>query len=185
MADRDGEDFPGDASLLVHGFPPIERPGSRVLVLGSMPGIASLRYRRYYAHPRNLFWSVAGFWLGFDAGDDYGTRVASVMTAGVALWDVLRSCKRKSSLDTHIEPASVVPNDLATFLSRHRQIRRICFNGVEAEMLYRRFGFHDLPAARDLELLRLPSTSPANIALDFETKRDAWRFIHPDVKLVE
>lgn len=168
-----------DSTALLHGFSPVATPESRVLVLGSMPGMVSLEERQYYAHPRNAFWPIAGHWLGFDPLLPYGERVSAIVRTGVALWDVLRSCSRKSSLDTDIDPATIVPNDLAGFLARHRRIRRICFNGAQAEIFYLRFGFRELPGAVGIEHVRLPSTSPANAAMSLDAKREAWQPIRP------
>jgi hypoxanthine-DNA glycosylase len=165
--------------LQVHSFPPVANPGARVLILGTMPGKTSLREQRYYAHPQNQFWRILGALLGFDPAIAYETRLAALRAADLALWDVLQSCTRASSLDAAIEPHSAVPNDFPAFLAQHAQIRRICFNGVTAEALFRRHVRPHLPRQPERRLLRLPSTSPAHAALPFAAKLQAWQAILP------
>jgi TDG/mug DNA glycosylase family protein len=161
-------------SELARSFAPIAPRSARRLVLGSMPGLASLAARQYYAHPRNAFWPIMAALLGFDAQADYALRVAALRASGVALWDVLHSCKRAGSLDQAIEAAELTANDLAGFLRRHPDIVAVYFNGAAAETLFRR---HVLPDVQGLAILyrRLPSTSPAHAALTFEAKLLAWR----------
>ena len=128
----------------VQSFAPIEPAApcapvaARVLILGSMPGAASLAAGQYYAHPRNAFWRILGAVCHFPADAPYAARVAALQAAGIAVWDVLQSCVRPGSLDTAIERSSEVPNDLAGLLVRHPGIGRICFNGGTAEAAFRR-----------------------------------------------
>jgi len=161
----------------VHSFPSIESAGARVLILGTMPGKESLRQQQYYAHPRNAFWQIVGEVLGFDAGSSYEARASSLSAAGVALWDVLKSCTRKSSLDSDIDNDTIVPNDFATFFASHPHIRRICFNGAKAEQLYHRHVLRLIGDQPEMEYVRLPSTSPANAGIPFAEKLRAWRVI--------
>jgi TDG/mug DNA glycosylase family protein len=163
----------------VRSFPPIASRSSRVLILGTMPGRVSLRERQYYAHPQNAFWRIVGGIVGFDPTIPYPDRVALVQTAGIAVWDVLRSCIRESSLDAAIEASSAVPNDFAAFLAEHPEIRRICFNGAKAEALYAKHVRPRLAGNPRIQHLRLPSTSPANASLPFAEKLRAWRAIVP------
>lgn len=158
-------------------FPPIARADARVLILGSMPGVASLEARRYYAHPRNAFWPIMGELFGAGPGLPYPQRCERLLTAGVAVWDVLRQCRRAGSLDAAIDPASEVANDLAGLLARCSQIARIAFNGQKAETAFRRYVLPTLgnATAGGLSLVRLPSTSPAHASRSFEEKLSAWR----------
>lgn len=157
----------------VESFPPIAQPDARLLILGSMPGIASLQAGQYYAHPQNRFWKFLGSILGFDPALPYEQRVAYLQEAGIALWDVLASCHRPGSLDADIHAPSVVANDLAGFLARHPSIQRICFNGAAAEKLFRRHVLPELDLGR-IEIRLLPSTSPANASIPLLQKQAAW-----------
>jgi len=139
-----------------------------------MPGKESLRQQQYYAHPRNAFWKIVGETLGFDAGSRYEARTSSLSAAGVALWDVLKSCTRKSSLDSDIDSNTIVPNDFVSFFASHPHIRRVCFNGAKAEQLYHRHVLRLLAEQPDVEYVRLPSTSPANAGIPFDEKMRAW-----------
>jgi len=161
-------------SKLSRSFAPIADERSRVLVLGSMPGRESLRAGQYYAHRRNAFWPIMGELLGFDAKLPYEARVRALRSAGVALWDVLHSCRRAGSLDSSIEAASETANDFRAFFRAHPAIRAVFFNGAKAESAFRR---HVGPALAGLELRyrRLPSTSPAHAGMPLRKKMQAWR----------
>ena len=157
----------------VESFPPIVAPGARVLILGSMPGVASPQVGGPVLRAsRNAFWPILGALCGFAATAPYAERVLALQAAGVAVWDVLQSCVRPGSLDTAIERSSEVPNDIAGLLSDQPGIRCIAFNGGTAEAAFRRHVPADVVGG--LRLLRLPSTSPANAAWSFERKLAAW-----------
>ncbi|RMH01471.1 MAG: DNA-deoxyinosine glycosylase [Planctomycetota bacterium] len=162
--------------MRVEGFPPIEAPGARLLILGSMPSPASLAAGQYYGHPRNAFWWIMGELFGAGPELPYQERCRRLTAAGVAVWDSLRACVRPGSLDQAIEPASEVANDFAALFERQPGIRRILFNGARAEQAFRR---HSLPALARLPrppvMRRLPSTSPAMAALRREEKLARWR----------
>lgn len=164
--------------LRVRSFPPIENARARVLILGSLPGGASLAAGQYYAHPQNLFWPIMGALLGAGSGLAYAARTRLLKVNGIALWDVLESCVREGSLDSAIEEATIEVNDFAAFYRTHPRIGRVFFNGAKAEASYRRYVIPALGTGSPLvEYLRLPSTSPAHAALSFEKKREAWQAV--------
>lgn len=160
-------------------FPPIWASGARVLVLGTLPGAASLAAGEYYAHPRNLFWNLMGEF--FDAGRawPYAIRARRLARAGVAVWDVVGRGRRRGSLDADIEAESIVPNDLAGLLARSPRIGVVFFNGQPAARLFYRLVWPHLrrKIARPLEMKILPSTSPANASWSYARKRAAWRAV--------
>ncbi len=160
----------------VKSFAPLSDRYARVLILGSMPGEASLQAGEYYAHPRNAFWPILSQLFGFDANQPYAERVRRLIEAKVAVWDVLASCHRIGSLDSEIVDSSVIANDFVGFFRDHPQIRSVFFNGTKAESSFRKWV---LPAQSglDMEFHRLPSTSPANASVSWEQKRLAWEAI--------
>lgn len=171
-------DTPPAPPARLYGFPPIAAADARVLILGSMPGDASLAAGQYYAHPRNAFWPVLAALLGAPWPDwPYAERVTQVEAHGIAIWDVLHACQRQGSLDAAIVRDSMEPNDFAGFLQAHPRIHHILCNGQLAEQTFRRHVLPDLPrhlAAR-LHLVRLPSTSPAHAGLSRQAKLLQWQ----------
>ncbi|MCV7030588.1 DNA-deoxyinosine glycosylase [Mycobacterium sherrisii] len=163
------------ATPLLHGLPPVVDDRARVLILGSFPSAQSLVAGQYYANPRNAFWHIAGELLGFDPAAPYDHRLTALQARGIALWDVLRSCRRVGSADSAIDPKSLAVNDFADFYAGHPGIVRVYFNGAKAEVVYRRRA-HAPPR---LGYQRLPSTSPAH-ATRPGVKLAAWRAILED-----
>lgn len=175
---------PRCAEHLAHSFPPIAGASARLLILGSMPGLASLRAGQYYAHPRNQFWPIMSELLGRSLPPfTYPERVRSLLDADIALWDVLQSCNRPGSLDADIARDSIVVNDFAAFFRRHPGIDRVYFNGAAAEKLFLQHGLPQLKRHAQPHCQRLPSTSPAYAALDFKHKLNAWRRLIDDKHL--
>jgi TDG/mug DNA glycosylase family protein len=160
----------------VRCFAPVADADARILILGSMPGKASLAADQYYAHPRNVFWAIMGELVGAHRGLPYEDRLKILRSCGIALWDVLGSCVRKSSLDAHIEMDSAVPGDFKSFFRQHPKITQVFFNGAKAEQCFVKYV---LPALRStaLQYQRLPSTSPANAGISYEQKLLAWKCI--------
>jgi hypoxanthine-DNA glycosylase len=162
----------------ISGFFPVVSGNARVLILGSMPGEASLLRQQYYGHVRNAFWPIMSALLDFDPLLCYQERKAVLIENRIAVWDVLQSCSRKGSLDSNINLATIVINDFADFFTEYQAINQVFFNGKMAEKLYHK---HIFPALNHrfsyLEYQCLPSTSPAYASLNLEKKIEAWKVI--------
>jgi hypoxanthine-DNA glycosylase len=140
---------------------------SHTLILGSLPGVESLRRQQYYAHPRNAFWNIIYQIFGYKPNEDYTLRCEFILSKNLALWDVCASAERIGAADSKLK--NIAANDIAGLLDDYPNIRRIILNGRKAESEYRkRFGSLPIPA------LYAPSTSPALAALSFDEKLAAW-----------
>jgi len=157
---------------LSQGFAPHAREDAHTLILGSMPGVASLDADQYYAFPRNAFWKIMAEL--FNAGPDlsYASRLQVLCSNHIALWDVIRSCHRPGSLDSSIAADGMTTNNFNEFFVQHPQIQRIFFNGQKAASLFKKMVLPGLEA--DFEYITLPSTSPANAASSYAKKLAAW-----------
>ncbi len=155
-------------SELLQGLPPVIARHSRLVVLGSFPGEASLRAQQYYGHPRNHFWPLLSAIWGLDLVSlPYVERIAEARRRGLGLWDVYARCRREGSLDQAIEDAEL--NDLASLRRRAPGLQLVAHNGAESARAMKQVQALGLP------VLRLPSTSPANASWSFERKLAAWR----------
>jgi hypoxanthine-DNA glycosylase len=162
----------------VSGFPPVADSKAVILILGSMPSIKSLQAKQYYAHPRNSFWFIMSALFADNQELDYEQKKALLLNNRIALWDVLKTCKRKGSLDSSITNSTIEVNDFNTFFAEHKSIKAVYFNGARAEQEYRK---HVIPVLSEkfsaLSYKRLPSTSPAMASLSREQKLQQWRVI--------
>lgn len=139
-------------------FSPQINEKSKILILGSMPGVKSLEMQQYYAHPQNRFWKVMSELCGADLyNSDYETRINVLQENNFALWDVLKYCERNGSLDTNIE--NEIPNNISKLLQQYPHIEKILLNGNKAYSLFKKY-FPTL--LQKYKCCKMPSTSPAN-----------------------
>ncbi|MBA3580845.1 MAG: DNA-deoxyinosine glycosylase [Gammaproteobacteria bacterium] len=155
-------------------FPPLAHTDASVLILGSMPGVASLSAAQYYAHPRNGFWPMMASLFAFDVLLPYEQRVALLLKNRIAVWDVLQSCARPGSLDANIIQSSIIANDFVSFFNAHPSIKTVYFNGQTAAKLYKRYVLPTV-MTHTLHYQTLPSTSPAHASLSFADKLTVWQ----------
>lgn len=162
----------------IHSFSPISDLLCTKLILGSIPGKISLATNQYYAHSRNYFWKFADSLLDVKLDLDYTQRCDELISNKIALWDVLKTCTRSSSLDSDIVESSIIANDFESFLTKHKNINAIYFNGAKAQKVYQK---HVMPTLcldhANIPTKRLPSTSPANASIPVQEKLDQWSII--------
>ena len=155
---------------VLQGLGPELDAGTRLVVLGSFPGVASLTAQQYYGHPRNQFWPLlSALWQTDLTQSPYEVRLAAARARGLGLWDVYASCRREGSLDSAIEAPQLI--DLGELKRRAPNLRAVAHNGGESARAMR----HTL--ALGVAVHRLPSTSPANASWAFDRKLAAWRAV--------
>ena len=156
--------------MTINSFDAISDKNSTVLILGTMPGVASLTAEQYYGHQDNLFWDIIFRVLDKNwscekvVNVDYPTKKNLLLKNGVALWDVLKYCDRKGSLDTAIK--NEIKNNLSNFISEHPNIKAIFFNGQKAHKYFTELK-HEIPNIDNIQQILLQSTSPSNTRNSF------------------
>lgn len=149
-------------------FPPISNPNTEILILGTLPGEKSLELAEYYGHPRNRFWKIVATITNDNLPITYEDKKQLLIKHNIGVWDVAHKAIRKGSLDSAIE--SEEPNDLNTFISEHRNLKVIGFNGLKSKSLYDKY----FNQKTDIKYITLPSSSPANAGISFEQICKAW-----------
>lgn len=172
------------------GLPPVIDAHTRLLVLGSFPGVASLRAQQYYGHPQNHFWKILGALWGLPlATAPYPERIAALRAHGLGVWDVYQACQREGSLDADIRHGEL--NDFSEVLRTCPSLEGVAHNGGESHRHARHVAAalggrlvtdstdaHEAAAdTKQVLIHRLPSTSPANASWSFERKRQAWESV--------
>jgi len=155
---------------MLHSFNYIADEHTSTLIIGSMPGIASLEAHQYYAHKQNFFWRFIfeAFNENFD-NPSYAEKINFLILHRIGLWDAAQTCIREGSLDSHIK--NVVPNDFKVLFDIHPNISRLLFNGQKAFQLFKHFNGELL---YHKQFMILPSTSPANASIPFNKKKALW-----------
>lgn len=152
-------------------FPPIISPGSRILILGTMPGRMSLERQQYYANPHNTFWRIMFGIFNKNVPAAYEKRIELLRKKKIALWDVLKNCHREGSLDEDI--LNEVPNDFPALFEQYPNIKVIVFNGNNPYKYFKKY--IGLKTGHAYHIM--PSTSPANRTKRFEQKLELWKAV--------
>lgn len=162
----------------LQGLAPVYQATAKILILGSMPGQASLDSQQYYGHPRNQFWPMLEQLFGIDASLDYRSRCQQALAAQVALWDVIGSCQRAGSLDSAIVGSSIRFNPLLELCQQLPDLQQIWLNGGKAAQSFRQYQRQQSTSWPDSSITvhELPSTSPAHASLTFAEKLAVWQF---------
>lgn len=151
------------------------QPDANILILGSMPGQASLDAQQYYGHPRNQFWPLMQQLFAVDTALPYAERLVALQHAGVALWDVIGVCQRQGSLDSAIQKNSVAFNPLLEFCQTLPGLQQIWLNGGKAASSFLQYQRQQQWPVKGILIRQLPSTSPAHASLSFAAKLRLWR----------
>jgi hypoxanthine-DNA glycosylase len=159
--------------MQIYSFPPISNTDSKILILGTMPGNDSLKMNQYYAHPRNAFWKIMFAIFDQPFSNDYGVKKELLLKNQIALWDVLKACKRRGSLDVNIIEEEA--NNFKDFFKKHAHIHHIFFNGQQSSNYFLKNQKSAIP------FTKLPSTSPAH-TMSFNEKLTAWTVINMQLK---
>lgn len=160
-------------SAVIHSIQPVYDHNSRILILGSFPSVASREVSFFYGHPQNRFWKVLAAVYEQPVPGTTEEKRMFLLQNGIALWDVIASCRIVGSADSSI--TSVVPNDLSVILES-ALIKQIFVNGKTAEKYYKQY---ILPTT-GRPAVCLPSTSPANAAKGIEQLIREWSVVKPD-----
>ena len=151
-----------------HGFGPLFNEDSEVLILGSFPSVLSRGAAFFYGNPRNRFWDVLAASFGEAQLDTIEDKIAFCKRHKIALYDAIESCDIIGSKDDSIE--NVIPANIPQILCK-TCIKRVILNGNAASKYYRKHN----PDYPDIEVVTLPSTSPANAAWSLEKLLGVWK----------
>ena len=162
-----------DRTLERHEFAPVYDENSRVLILGTFPSVKSRETHFYYGHPQNRFWKLLAFLCRWPIPATSPEKKEMLLKNGVALWDVIQSCEIAGSSDSSIK--NVIPSDLSRILTCS-SITRIYANGKTAQKLYDKYQ----KPQTCMDIIALPSTSPANAAYSFNRLAESWAQIFQD-----
>jgi len=152
-------------------FKPIINKDSKVLILGTMPGIKSLEENEYYGNKRNAFWSILYQLFDEEMTENYDKKKKFILKHRLALWDTLKLCYREGSLDAKIKDEE--PNAILELINNYKSINYIIFNGKGAEKFYKRY----FKPMSKINYITLASTSPANAQKSFNEKLKEWAVI--------
>lgn len=152
-------------------FDPIANDGTKILILGTMPGDKSIELGEYYGHPRNRFWKIISIITNTDLPITYSDKKELLLKSKIGVWDVAHKANRKGSLDNAIKDED--PNDLDSFISKHKNLKVIGFNGTKSQVLFDKY----FQRVNEVKYVSLPSSSPANTGIDFENIVKIWEQI--------
>lgn len=161
--------------MKIYSFPYIADQQSKILILGTMPSVRSLKLNQYYGHGGNHFWKIMFSLFNLPFTKDYNERTSLLIKNKIALWDVLQHCQREGSADSAIKDE--YSNDFASFFQQHPNITTVFFNGKKAKELFEKY--NTLP--NNITPFELPSTSSANTWFTLEKKLGLWQIVKESI----
>ncbi|KQT18343.1 DNA-deoxyinosine glycosylase [Chryseobacterium sp. Leaf404] len=154
----------------ISSFPPVINEESKILILGSVPGVKSLEKQEYYGHPQNKFWKIIFELFNEDFTENYKEKIKILKKNNIAVWDVIDTCERKGSLDSEIRNEEA--NDIRNLLETHPNIQAIFCNGGKSYKNLKKI----LDKNSEIPVYLLPSTSPLH-TISYERKLEDWKII--------
>jgi hypoxanthine-DNA glycosylase len=149
----------------------ISNVDTRILILGTIPGDKSLLQNEYYANKRNKFWKIIATITNVSLPFTYQDKIELLHSNHIGIWDVVHKANREGSLDAAIKDE--YPNDIYGFISKHNNLRVICFNGTKSQSLYDKYFIRET----SIKYVLLPSTSSANARMAFDNICKQWKQI--------
>ncbi|MBQ0117846.1 MAG: DNA-deoxyinosine glycosylase [Flavobacterium sp.] len=153
---------------MIHGLPPIIASDAKVLILGTMPSEISLSEVAYYGNKQNKFWQIMSEILETDPELGYQDRLLVLKKHHIGLWDVIKSCERKGSLDTSI--SNILYNDIPALLRQYKELKTVVFSSANASKLY----FKKMEHSSEITYLTMPSTSGVYARMPYQEKKAKW-----------
>jgi len=155
------------SEVLEHPFKPIVFKDTKILILGSFPSIKSFEKSFYYAHPSNQFWKILECVTSYPV-NNRDQKIWLLKECHFGLWNMIKNCSRDNSLDSSLEDEVV--NDIALFLDRNPNIKKVAFTGKKAQALFEtHFGY------LDIKRVYLPSPSAAYAKMSFNDKCQIYK----------
>ena len=152
-----------------HNINPVYDKDSKILILGSFPSVKSRETQFFYGHPQNRFWKVISALTGTSLPQTVEDKRKMLINNNIAVWDVIASCDIEGSSDSSIK--NVVVNNLSEIL-KETNIKTIFLNGGTAYNLFKKYN-KDI----DIDIIKLPSTSPANARYSLNMLIDDWKIV--------
>lgn len=154
---------------MIEGFAPLVGAEPKYLILGSAPSVISLKHQEYYGNKQNGFWDILASIYSVPKFENYHTKENFILNHNIILWDVVKTCNRKGSLDSDIK--NVVSNELVEIIDNSPTLKYVMFNGQKAQKLYHKYVNY---YPEHLSFTVLPSSSPA-YTLKLAEKIKIWK----------
>ena len=162
-----------------HPFKPIFDKNSKILILGSFPSVISRKFGFYYTNPQNRFWRVLAGVLNSPLPESTDEKIKFLLSHHIAIYDAAISCEIDGSSDAKM--SKIVPVNLKPIF-KEANITQVYANGGKAYEICKKYLENEIIKATKKEVIKLPSTSPANAKFSLEKLVNEWQIIAKNLK---
>ena len=160
--------------IQTHPFKPIFDKNSKILILGSFPSVISRKFGFYYTNPQNRFWRVLAGILNANVPESTDEKIKFLLSHHIAIYDAAISCEIEGSSDSKM--SKIVPVNLKPIF-KEANIRQVYANGGKAYEICEKYLEDEIIKATKNEVIKLPSTSPANAKFGLEKLKCEWKVV--------